>query len=43
MLGTVSTLLTEDDDFGVGAPLVLSGGGYGGGPVTVELAVNWDW
>ncbi|MBI4790132.1 MAG: hypothetical protein HY782_24115 [Chloroflexi bacterium] len=43
MLGTVSTLLTDDDNFGVGAPLVLSGAGYGGGPVTVELEVNWVW
>lgn len=41
MLGTVSILLTQDDDFGVGAPLMLSDSGYDGGSVTVELEVTY--
>ena len=42
MLGTVSILLTEDDDYGVGAPILLSDSGYDGGSVTVELEVTWQ-
>jgi len=40
MLGIVSTLLTEEDNYGVGAPIVLSDSGYDEGSITVTLEVT---
>lgn len=40
MLGIVSTLLTEEDAYGMGVPIIFHDTGYDNGEVTIELEVR---